>query len=61
MITFTASHAGKHFGEVRERALSEPVGIERHGRRIRAQGQRGKPPRCGRHFLRLQVRRRESR
>jgi PHD/YefM family antitoxin component YafN of YafNO toxin-antitoxin module len=32
MITFTASHAGKHFGEVRERALSEPVGIERHGR-----------------------------
>jgi PHD/YefM family antitoxin component YafN of YafNO toxin-antitoxin module len=32
MITFTASHAGKHFGEVRERALSEPVGIERRGR-----------------------------
>jgi prevent-host-death family protein len=32
MITFTASQAGKHFGEVRERALSEPVGIARHGR-----------------------------
>jgi prevent-host-death family protein len=32
MIKFTASHAGKHFGEVRERALTEPVGIERHGR-----------------------------
>lgn len=32
MIRFTASHAGKHFGEIRERALAEPVGIERHGK-----------------------------
>lgn len=32
MITFNVSHAGKHFGQVREQALSEPVGIKRHGR-----------------------------
>lgn len=32
MITYSASHAGKHFGEVREHALSEPVGIERRGK-----------------------------
>lgn len=32
MITFTASHAGKNFGEIREQALSEPVGIERRGK-----------------------------
>lgn len=32
MITFTASQAAKRFGEIRERALAEPVGIERHGK-----------------------------
>ena len=32
MITFTASQAAKRFGEVRDRALAEPVGIERHGK-----------------------------
>ncbi|MDX1711706.1 MAG: type II toxin-antitoxin system Phd/YefM family antitoxin [Rhodovibrionaceae bacterium] len=32
MITFSASEAGKHFGEVREKALVQPVGIERRGK-----------------------------
>lgn len=32
MLTYSASHAGKHFGEVREHALSQPVGIERRGK-----------------------------
>lgn len=32
MLTYTASQAGKHFGEVRERALVEPIGIERRGK-----------------------------
>lgn len=32
MRIYTASHASKHFGEVREQALVEPVGIERRGK-----------------------------
>jgi PHD/YefM family antitoxin component YafN of YafNO toxin-antitoxin module len=32
MITFTASQAAKRFGEIRDRAMAGPVGIERHGK-----------------------------
>lgn len=32
MLTYPASKAGKHFGEVREKALAQPVGIERRGK-----------------------------
>lgn len=31
VITYSASQAGKNFGEIRERALVEPVGVERRG------------------------------
>jgi len=32
VIVYSASQAGKHFGEIRERALVEPVGIDRRGK-----------------------------